>query len=363
MSARATISLGALATNYRALCAASPNTTVTAVVKANGYGLGATEVAKRLRAEGCGIFYVATAREGVALRRDLGLDAVVRVLEGAHEDTVASLVEHGLVPVLNTPAQFAAWAPTGRSALVHVDTGMRRLGLPFEQAAEVIAAGGVEVEMLVSHFARADEPEHSFNAVQLKRVDAVVAALARRGFDLPISMGNSAGILAHLGTANEARAGVALYGGHPFATGDNPMMPVLRLDGRVLQVCVVPAGEPIGYGGAHVAKAAMRIATVGAGYADGVPRLLSGRGRVYVGGAFCPIVGRISMDMLQVDVGPAEAGAKVEAKVEEGDWAEVLGANVTLDEVAGHAQTLGYEILTSLGARAARVYQEALLVG
>jgi alanine racemase len=263
-----------------------------------------------------------------------------------------------LVPVLNTPDQCEAWAVTGLAAGLHIDTGMQRLGFDF---ADLHASGTrpllslpFEVSLLISHFARADEPGHDSVGQQLKRLVPIVAALKNKSPSMRLSLCNSAGLLEGLGPEDLGRAGIALYGGNPFSGRSNPMQSIAKLEARVMQVRDLAPGTPVGYGGTFVTQRDSRLAILGLGYADGVPRLLSGTGAVWLAQELCPMVGRVSMDLLAVDV----TGLKVAETVTEGDWAEVIGAHVHVDDVAAQAQTLAYEILTRISNRVPRLYVE-----
>ena len=346
MSGRLTVSLSALAANYRRLCA-SASGQVAAVVKADGYGLGAVPVASRLRQEGCGEFFVATAGEGAQLRQALP-DAPIYVLEGVTAQSVDTLVASELTPVLNTPTQCSLWMQTGRAAAVHVDTGMQRLGLPFQTAAQSLAESNLPLQLFISHFARADEPGHASVQEQMARALPVYQALRERYPELRLSLCNSAALLEGLGPEDLGRAGIALYGGNPFDALPNPMRPVVSMHAQVLQLRQLEAGVPVGYGGAYVTSAPARLAVLGVGYADGLPRALSNRGEVVLHGCRCPIVGRVSMDLTVVDASAVD--------VQEGDMAEVFGEAVAVDEVAAHAGTIAYEILTGLSRRMSRSY-------
>ncbi|HEX7034458.1 MAG TPA: alanine racemase [Pseudomonadales bacterium] len=344
MTARLRIDLGALVANYaRCRNAARPGTSA-AVVKADAYGLGAEPVARALWAAGCRDFFVATAAEGTALRGGLP-EAAIYVFEGARSDSVAELLAARLVPVLNHPAQLELWrrAAGGRPAAVHVDTGMNRLGFPAESSVD--AFSGVNVCLLVTHLACADQPDHPMNRRQLERLASV-----RRAFPgVPVSVGNAAALLCGGELVGDlGRPGIGLYGGNPYLGRPNPMRPVVTLEGRILQIRQVRAGESIGYGAAFTAREDMRVAVVGLGYADGLPRLLSNRGEAAFGGRRCPIVGRISMDLTTVDV------SAVTADVD--DWVEFIGPTIPVDQVAEWAETIGYEVLTGLGRRPHRIY-------
>ncbi len=351
MSRRLTVSLSALAANYRLLTSAAQGT-VAAVVKANAYGLGAAEIATRLVQEGCREFFVATAVEGVQLRKAL-TDAGIYVLEGAYAENLSDLIGAGLIPVLNTPAQCQSWIAAKRPAALHIDTGMQRLGFSYAQGVDALLALPFELCLFVSHFARADEPTHETVAEQMHRASPLYALLKTKHRAMRLSLCNSAGLLEGLGPEDVGRAGIALYGGNPYSLQANPMQPVAKLEARVMQIRELPPATPVGYGGSFVTQRDTKVATLGIGYADGVPRLLSNNGVVFVAGAVCPIIGRISMDLMSVDVSGLV--------VSEGDWAEVIGAQVHLDEVASHAQTLAYEVLNHINDRVPRFYVEGSL--
>ena len=324
---------------------------VAAVVKADGYGLGAGPIAQHLMRLGCVEFFVATSDEGRQLRRALP-QSVIYILEGATAESVETLIDHQLTPVLNSLSQCARWNPTGRSAALHIDTGMHRLGLAPDEV--TVVSNDLALKLVITHLACADEPDNPANAAQLAQIQTLYQSVQRRFPNAGLSICNSAGLLAGLGPEDLGRAGISLYGGNPFTAAANPMQPVVRFEAQVLQIRTVPAGGHVGYGGTYTAPAAgARLAVVGAGYADGVPRLLSGNGSVWLGRRQCPIVGRVSMDCTNVEIGDAD--------VAEGDWAELLGTHIELDAVAAWAQTIGYEILTGLGRRTTRTYLDGFL--
>lgn len=347
-----TVDLDALARNYRALRKAAAQSTCGAVVKANAYGLGVGPVARRLWDEGCRHFFVATAREGVELRALLP-EAHLYVFEGVHERGSGCVIDSELIPVLNTVGQIRHWRTVGagRAAAIHLDTGMSRLGLTEAEAREVSRTGlldGLELRYALTHLACADVPTHPLNARQVRDFGDLLALMPRVG----TSIGGSAGIL--LGPeyhGDLVRPGIALYGGCPFADGGNPMEPVVTLEGVVLQTTTAARQQAVGYGATHTVRPGTRLATVGAGYADGYPRALGNRGVAIVGGTEVPVVGRVSMDLITLDVSglaPAEA--------QPGDTVELLGRNLLLDDLARTAGTIGYEILTGLGPRWQRRY-------
>ena len=328
--ARLTVDLDALAANYRRF-GESASGGSAAVVKANAYGLGVAPVARRLAEEGCRQFFVATDAEGRELRRILPDTETFDIF-------VFSGVVDGkdLIPVVNHAGQIRQ----GPVAL-HVDTGMHRLGFDALDADTIPA--DAEVRLLVTHLACADTPEHPLNGEQLARFQAVAARFP----GVPASIANSAAILT--GVEGIGRPGIGLYGGNPYATRENPMRCVATLEGEVLQVRNVPADMSVGYGAAHVTERDTVVAVVGIGYADGVPRALSNRGRVALENTRAPIVGRVSMDLTLVDVTDLPS-------VRPGDWIEIFGHTIGIDEVAAWADTISYEILTGVGNRVSRLY-------
>ncbi|NIP13437.1 MAG: alanine racemase, partial [Pseudomonadales bacterium] len=269
MRGRLHVDLAALASNYRLFSSAAEAAGGSAggVVKANAYGLGLAEVAATLHAEGCNEFFVATVEEGVALRASLP-ENTVYVFEGATGATAQTLAAHDLVPVLNHPGQLEAWrAHRDHPAALHVDTGLNRLGFPADVDAGQFA--GMNLRLLVTHLACADRPDDPMNDRQVERFRRVADAFP----GLRTSIGNSAGMLADASRCGElGRPGVGLYGGNPFSDRANPMRRVAVLEAPVLQVRECPAGSPLGYGASYVAPTDLRVAVVGLGYADGLPR-------------------------------------------------------------------------------------------
>jgi len=347
VGSRLRVDLAALQANYRLFHSTGREKAVGAVVKADAYGLGAARVASALSAAGCRHFFVATAAEGADLRTALPEEHIY-VFEGATTDNVATLVAARLIPVVNDEHQLARWQPhRARPVAVQIDTGMSRLG--FSRDLEPTALAGFDVCLLMSHFACADEPEHPQNRVQRGRLDELV----RRFPGIPTSFGNSAAALTGQAAESDvARPGIGLYGGNPFSDRAHGLKTVARFEGSVLQLRSVQPGEGVGYGMTAVAKALMRLAIVGMGYADGVPRLLSNRGSFAWGGVRCPIVGRVSMDLTAVDVSGCPKPPQP------GDWMECFGDSVSVDEVADWAETISYEILTGIRPRATRLYEQ-----
>jgi alanine racemase len=349
------VDLDALARNYAVLCRTVAPAECGAVVKANAYGLGIGPVARRLFKEGCRTYFVATLGEGVELRGILPA-ARIFVFAGAVPGTERALAAATLIPVLNSLSQIRCWAEIGGPAALHVDTGMTRLGLTQAEV-DVLARDPallrtIEVECVMTHLACADDPHHSLNTSQL-------AAFAHMRTGLPkakTSIGNSAGAFlsgAHRGDL--VRAGIALYGGNPFIARPNPVEAVVALRAPILQLHVLAEPATIGYGATFAAAPPARIAVVGIGYADGYLRSLGNRGVASIEGRRVPIVGRISMDLLCLDV-----SALPEQSVEEGMLVDLIGNGISLDEVAASAGTISYEILTRLGTRLEREYRGAV---
>ena len=353
------IDLGALARNYNRLSAMLAPARASAVVKADAYGLGAETVAQRLYAEGCRHFFVAHFIEAERLKPSLPPDTQLFVLNGLMPGNETACAAQGIVPVINSLEQLQAWSDAATTlkrslpAVLQFDTGMSRLGIPPEERASLAArlrdGGNVEILFIMSHLASADDVDSAQNGAQLREMTRIAEEFA--GYDVCFS--NSGGIL--LGDDYHgvlARPGIALYGGAPNGSGGNPMEPVVSLDVAVVQTRTVPKGALVGYSGAHVADGEMRLATIAAGYADGMLRSLSGRGAVYYDGVRLPIVGRVSMDSIIIDI-----SALPEGVLTLGSLVEVLGPHQTLEDVARDAGTISYEILTGLGQRYHRQYR------
>ncbi|TXN08382.1 alanine racemase [Methylobacterium sp. WL103] len=354
---RLTIDLGAIVRNYRALTSRASGARVAAVVKADAYGLGAGRVAPVLAAAGCDTFFVAQVEEGIALRRDLPTGRVL-VLNGAASGAEAACLAYRLEPVLNGWDAFDAWSRETRIAgfrgpcAIQFDTGMARFGFALAEAehlsTRIARTDHMKVGLVMSHLACADTPEDPANTAQRDAITALRTIFPRAAFSLAASSGIFLGSSYHL---DLVRPGAALYGVAPVPGDANPMRPVVRMEGRVVQVRTVPGGTGIGYGHAARAPGPMRLATLAVGYADGLPRSLSGRGSAWLHGLRLPVVGRVSMDSLVVDVSRAPDGA-----VAYGDFLDLIGPANGVDGVGKEAGTIGYEVLTSLGRRYARRY-------
>jgi len=342
---RLRVDLSALAANYQYLTEAAAPARCGAVVKANAYGLGVGPVVTKLINCGCTHFFVANIPEGRQIRQ-LNADAKVYVFSGVDKASAADCAQLGLVPVLNHAIQIQAWAPYQQPAAVHVDTGMERLGFPVEQMC-IAELKRTNIELLLTHLACADTPDHPLNCEQVQRFVAV----AKRYRNVPTSIGNSAGTLMGPQYRGDlCRPGIAIYGGNPFVNEPNPMQPVVFLEGTVLQLRSVEARKSVGYGATDTADSQRLLAVVGVGYADGVPRLLSNRGFAGFNGCRLPIVGRISMDLTHIDV------TAVADQIKVGDMVEFIGMTISVDDMAAWAQTISYEVLTGLGQRLERQY-------
>lgn len=333
------VDLVALARNFHTLQTLT-GVPVHPVVKADAYGLGADACAARLMAEGARTFFVARTAEGVALRAALGATPVIYVLDGCLDDAAAELKASELRPVLNHPRQLRAWRGAGGGACgVQIDTGMNRLGFRPEDAPEPFD----DLALVISHLACADEPDHPMN----QRQRDAFAAAAERYPGVMRSLANSGACFLGRDFAFDAvRPGVSLYGGGPEGRPDARIAPVATLTAEVLQVRDVPAGESVGYARGFVAGSPIRVAAIAAGYADGVLRACSPRGAAHVAGHTRRLLGRVSMDVCAVDVTGLDVAV--------GDVVELFGPNRMLDDAAAAADTISYELLTSITARVPR---------
>lgn len=360
-TAELTIDLGALVANYRLLQRHAKPARTGAAIKASAYGLGAEQAAPALFNAGCRQFFVAILSEGVALRRFVP-EAEIFILSGPIGGDEPEFVQHRLVPVLNSPPQIALWskwcAANGATpAALHIDTGMSRLGLAPAELDQLIAdpsqLAAFSLPLVMSHLASADEPQSLQSAAQLvcfkSALDRLLPLLPTRP---TISFANSSGIFLGPDYAFDlARPGSALYGLNPTPAAPNPMRQVVGLKARILQVRHIDAHQTVGYGAAHRSTRATSLATLGLGYADGVFRALSHVGAAFIGGMRAPFVGRVSMDLITIDVGHVPPHL-----VQPGAWVEILGEHQGADELAAAAGTIGYEVLTSLGSRYQRRY-------
>ena len=357
------IDLGAIANNWCRLAARLGKSNCAGVVKADAYGLGMIEVAPVLADAGCGLFFTANIDEAIAVRAALS-SVEIGVLYGlGTAEEAAACSAHGLTPVINHLDQLALWRDhakrTGQVgvAMLHIDTGMARLGMPTGEIKHLTAhpdlLDGCRITHVLSHLACADQPGDLLNETQRQRFeDARTLLTPVVGSDATWSLANSSGIFLgppwHFGLA---RSGAALYGINPTPGAPNPMLPAVQLRGKILQVQRVDSPQTVGYGAAHVVTGPARVATVAVGYADGYLRSCGGLAHACLGEIRVPVIGRVSMDMITLDITSvpddvARPGVQV----------DLIGDHYSVDSLAADAGTIGYEVLTSLGNRYQRNY-------
>jgi alanine racemase len=357
-----TVDLDAICANWRKLEKTAVPAECAAVIKADAYGCGLVPVARALAHAGCKTFFVATLDEARAARTALP-SAALYVLDGLIQNTGDAYARIDARPVIGDLNELAEWDVFCRrsgwagGAAIHIDTGMNRLGLTLAEAQGLIPrikAGDHGISLVMSHLACAESLHHPLNARQLASFREIASVFS----GVPASLSNSSGIF--LGAPFQfdlVRPGAALYGVNPTPEADNPMQGVVELKARVVQIRDVDRGESVGYGATWTARRPTRLAILAAGYADGYLRAGSSndgtRGaEVVVAGKRCPVAGRISMDLMAVDVTDLEKNA-----VRRGHLVTLIGDGITIDELAHHLGTIGYEVLTSLGPRYARVYK------
>jgi len=357
-----TIDLGAIAANYKTLRARVIPSECAAVVKGDAYGCGIDQVTAALIGAGCETFFVAHLSEARRVRT-VAPEAVIYVLNGFSHAAGQAFVETEALPVLNSLVELAEWdhfvsaSGFAGGAALHVDTGMNRLGLSIEEAAAIashIRSESHRITLLMSHLACADRPEHPLNDQQIRQFREIRSLFRGIGS----SLANSSGIFLDASTyCDVVRPGIALYGGNPTPGKPNPMRPVIDLKTHVLQVRDVAKGATVGYGATWTAKRDSRIAVIAAGYADGIARaaaITEGTAprEVLVAGKRCRIAGRVSMDLLALDVTDLPANA-----VRRHQMVTLIGEGLSLDQVATQAGTISYEVLTNLGRRFHRVWK------
>lgn len=330
---------------------------IAATIKADAYGLGVAQVAPVLSEANVSSFFVASIAEGVELRAIIGWTPDIYVLNGFQKNTAEILASNRLLPVLNSLEQIKSFAEFAQvsdvnKAAVHIDTGMNRLGLEKSEVDTLIEdpspLTNIELSCWMSHLACGDEPDHPMNEQQRIRLSQTVQNLP----DAPICLANSAGCLMDPSFHFDlVRPGLALYGGNPIPSEPNKFMPVLTVKAPILRIRTVKAGESVGYGASFTAKSSRQIAIVAIGYADGLLRILGDRGTISVNGQAVPIVGRVSMDLLALDISESK-----QIQFKEGDMIEIIGPNNPIDVISSQAGTVSYEILTSLRQRSVRTY-------
>jgi alanine racemase len=345
------IDLGAIRENFRRLKRRLGRAACGGVAKADAYGLGVAPVCIALAREGCAAFFVAHCAEGVTLRAALGAGPEIYVLNGLFDGAEPVAIGAGLTPVLNSPEQLKAWrAAAGKNApaALQVDTGMARIGMAPADFAELTDAdlAGLDLKLVMSHLACADEPDNPANGAQRRSFQAARARFPQ----VPASLANSSGIF--LGREYHfdlARPGAALYGVNPTPGAANPMAPVVRLEAKVIQTRTLPPYAGVGYGHAFHTTGTQRVATIALGYADGWHRRTGGA--AWFEETRLPILGRVSMDSIILDVSALPAGMP-----RPGDLVEMIGPHQGVDAVAEAGGTIGYEVLTSLANRFHRIY-------
>jgi alanine racemase len=357
-----TIDLDAIVANWRKLEKTAVPAECAGVVKADAYGCGAVEVSKALAGAGCKTFFVATLDEARIVRAVLP-QATIYALDGFFQNTGDTYAQIDCRPVIGDLNELAEWDVFCRrtgwtgGAAIHIDTGMNRLGLTVAEAQGIIPrinAGDHGITLVMSHLVSAELVNNQTNAKQLTAFREIASHFS----NVQASLSNSSGI--YLGAQFQfdmVRPGAALYGVNPTPEADNPMQGVVELKARIIQIRNVERGETVGYGGTWTARRPTKLAIVAAGYADGYFRAASAndgtRGaEVIVAGKRCPVAGRISMDLIAVDITDLPANA-----ARRGHMVTLIGEGITVDELAHHFGTIGYEVLTSLGRRYARIYK------
>jgi alanine racemase len=360
-----TIDLAAIGANYRLLRDKAPGAECAAAVKSNAYGLGVEPVARTLCNEGCRHFFVAQLDEGLELRRILDAlggpeteIAAIYVLNGIERGAESEYASARITPVLNSPGEIECWAAFARrdggwrEAVIHIDTGMQRLGLTQAELDQVAAdpglIEGIEIALVMSHLACAYDRDNPQNRAQLAAFEAGRARLPAARASLANSSGIFLGPDFHF---DLVRPGASIFGIAPLVRAPNPMAQVILLQGKILQVRVVDSNMTVGYGATHRVTRKSRIATVAVGYGDGYLRALSNRATGIIAGIEVPLVGRVSMDLITFDVTDVP-----DAACREGDYIDLISAGHDADRIAAEAGTIGYEILTGLDHRYHRRY-------
>jgi alanine racemase len=358
-----TVDLDAIVANWRRLEKTAVPTECAGVVKADAYGCGAAPVARALANAGCKTFFVATLDEAAVVRDAVPASAAIYVLDGFFQNSGETYAKIDARPVIGDLNELAEWDVFCRrsrwegGAAIHIDTGMNRLGLSVMEAQGIIPrinAGDHGIALVMSHLACAEQLHSPANARQLAAFREIAASFT----GVPASLSNSSGIfLSPQFQFDLVRPGAALYGVNPTPEADNPMQPVVELKARILHVRNVERGDSVGYGGTWTARRPTKLAIVSAGYADGYFRAAGSndgsRGaEVVIAGKRCPVAGRISMDLMAVDITDLPNNA-----ARRGHMATLIGEGITVDELAHHYGTIGYEVLTSLGRRYARTYK------
>jgi len=356
-----TVDLSALAANWRDLAGRVKRAECAAVVKADAYGIGIEPAAAALAKAGCKTFFVALLDEALRLRTVVP-EAVIYVLNGFNPGTATAFRDIDAWPVLGSMPEIEEWDNCAKEskepmpAAIHIDTGMNRHGLSADEATKLagkLKALAFKPKLVMSHLARADEANEPMTARQI----SAFKTLAAKFPGIPASLANSAGLLAHPDSHFDlVRPGISLYGGQALIGGENPMKLVVRLDVHILQVRHARKGETVGYGGEFTLQRDSRLAVIAAGYADGIPRASGSTNEklgmeAVIAGNRCRALGRVSMDLIVIDVTDLSEGS-----VKRGDVAQLLGEGITVDNLAAPSGTVGYEVLTRFGRRYRRTY-------
>lgn len=345
-----TIDLTAVQANYTQITKRIGDDCVSAaMVKADAYGLGAKYVVPALEDAGCDLFFVATLAEGLAVRHYT--DKKIAVLNGCTDLDKQDFIDNLLTPVLNTLDQARLWQHSG-SCFLHVDTGINRLGLPIEHLNDFFDLA-IKPDLVMSHFACADEQGHPMNAKQNDAFSAVIDMFWAAEQNPLFSLANSSGLFRDAEYHYDVvRPGMALYGLNPTPESVNPMKPVISLTAPILQIRDAYQGESVGYGASHIITNDTTLATLPLGYADGFHRMGSNRASVFWKGQACPVVGRVSMDLVVIDIGHVQEGQPPKV----GDSLEIIGPHQSVDDLAQAFGTIGYEVLTRFGSRFQKIY-------
>ncbi|GHU12515.1 alanine racemase, catabolic [Alphaproteobacteria bacterium] len=354
-----TINLNALAKNYHTLehTINNDNVVIAAVVKANAYGFGMVPISKKLHKEGCRHFFVATVDEGIELRKHIGNDSRIFVLCGLFSGCEQMLLDSNLIPVINSMYQIGLWTDYSKKigkkleAAIHIDTGMCRNGISMEESDKYSKeiSRDIDLQLVVSHLACADTPDHNLNELQLKRFKHVLNAFG----NIKGSFSATNGIfLGEDYLFDMVRPGKSIYGFSIREDKVGSLEPVMDIFSRIVQINEIEVGDTIGYGATFAATRKMKTATLGIGYADGFMRKFSGFGNGFIGGKQVPIVGRMSMDYAVIDVTDVD-----NSLLKEGNWVALTRTpDYTLEKWALELGTLPHEVACRFGDRVKRVY-------
>lgn len=358
------INLAASAQNYKKLSQIVWPAACSAVLKADGYGVGAIPVAEKLHKKGCRDFFVAYADEGIALRnhfRTLGIDGHIYVLNGFFPGNEADFIYYNLIPTLTDLDQIRRWQSLclrdqrEYSAILHVDTGMSRTGLPSQEIQQLYdhfnLLEGINIRLIISQMAYSDDSNPLFNQLQKQKFDEILSSLP----PAPASLAKSGTIfLSKEYHYNMTRPGIALHGINPTSQSENPLTPVVSLWAKIYQVQPLSSGQSVGYNRTFISPSSKKIATLAIGYADGYPWALANTGYVLIAGHKAPIIGRISMDLITIDITHIP-----ETVAYPGAWVKLIGDDITVERLAADAKTVPYELLLRLGKRFQRVYTDS----